>query len=87
MNECLNCSGNGYFKCGVCNGVGKVMVEDLSFISCIGRSIKVSRRCSCCNGTGWQICSDCNGTGKIEEKIPNKMQEKEIEKNWIFNFK
>ena len=73
MAKCLNCNGNGSFKCTLCNGTGQIIEEDYSFISYIGTSMKVAKRCIYCNGTGWQKCKICNGTGeakKIDEIKP-----------------
>jgi DnaJ-class molecular chaperone len=63
---CGVCGGNGYVKCPICNGKGKIKKDALpapgtDFIM-IG---KVSVDCEDCNGTGKLLCNVCKGSGRL----------------------
>jgi RecJ-like exonuclease len=67
---CEGCIGNGYVRCPICQGKGKIKKEsnalDTNYIRVGGETVA----CHECHGTGRLLCTVCGGVGKVKVEKP-----------------
>lgn len=73
LAPCPDCKGTGLgeggkqVKCDVCNGTGRVVTVQQTFLG----NMQTATTCSACGGTGAKIegaCSECGGQGRVPDR-------------------